>query len=197
MFNYEFLVNEINSSGSDKEQDHSYCSAYFELFNTIDVNNIKSFLEIGITNTVFDNSSLHAWSRIFPNAKIYGIDIAERKLFSKENISTFLADQSSILDLSRFMESINYKKIDIILDDGSHVFAHALVSFEYLINHLDNNGIYLIEDISKQFNGWQQTVSDWENYLSSRDDVKYKVINTREDKLTDDSVVIGIWKVNN
>lgn len=189
------LVNEINKSGSDKQTSHNYCFAYQRLLKKMPGSEINSFLEIGITNTDPENSSLHAWSRLFPSASIYGIDIAARKIFAKDNIVTYEADQSSIPDLSRFMQSIDYKKFDVILDDGSHVFDHAKISFYYLFNHLNQGGLYMIEDVAKVQNGWQQTVSDWNSYLSSIEGIEYEIIDTVPDQPGDDSIVIGIWRV--
>lgn len=188
------LVNEMNKSGSDKQTDHNYCFAYQKFFKKMKSDTVNNILEIGITNTDPSNSSLHGWSSIFPSANVYGIDIAARKIFAKDNIKTFVADQSSIVDLSNFMQAINYEKLDVILDDGSHVFDHAVISFKYLINHLSNDGIYMIEDIAKSNNGWQQTVQDWDSYLSLQDHIGYEIIDTMPSRFDDDSIVIGIWK---
>ena len=188
------LVNEINKTGSDKQNGHNYCFAYEKFFKQTKSNTVKNFLEIGITNNDPSNSSLHGWSAIFPTANIYGIDIAARKIFAKDNIKTFEADQSSIVDLSNFMQAIDYKKLDVILDDGSHVFDHAAISFRYLLNHLSDDGLYMIEDVAKSSNGWQQTVKEWEAYLSVQDQVSYEIIDTMPNRFDDDSIVIGIWK---
>jgi hypothetical protein len=195
MFSLETLIEEINSSGSDKQTSHNYCGAYYELFERLDFDNVQSFLEIGITNTRPENSSLHAWGRLFPSASVYGIDIAASKIFQKDNIYTYEADQSSILDLSNFMNEFKYPKFDIVLDDGSHVFQHARATFEYMIRHLKNDGLYMIEDVSKKRESWQQTIFEWDTFLSGRTDVAYRIIDTVPENTEDDSIVIGIWKV--
>jgi len=194
--NLKDLVNQINRSGSDKQTSHNYCFAYQRLLKKMPGDKINSFLEIGITNTEPENSSLHGWSHLFPSASIYGIDIVPQKIFAKDNIFTCRADQSSIPDLSRFMESIGYAKFDVILDDGSHIFNHALTSFEYLFKYLNKDGMYMIEDVSKRNDiFWQQQVSQWESYLSLRDDLAYEIIATMPDQPGDDSILIGLWRV--
>ena len=44
------------------------------------------------------------------------------------------------------------KKCDVILDDGSHVPEHQLLSFNYLFeNCLNDGGVYIIEDIETSY----------------------------------------------
>ena len=51
------------------------------------------------------------------------------------------------------MDSIlsELKRVNIIIDDGSHYLDHIFFTFKYLFNHLSDNGIYIIEDIKMQF----------------------------------------------
>lgn len=193
------IASEMNKCGSDKQSDHNYSTGYVSFLKRINSLNNINFLEIGITNTIPDKSSLHGWSKIFDSSNIYGIDIVPEKMIDEKNIKTFIANQNSIVDLSKFMDYIDYAKFDVILDDGSHIFKHAKTSFEYLFKYLKNDGIYMIEDIWKTNNipGWasgQQTVEDWNNFLSRIENIEYEIIDCQPERIDYNSVLIGIWR---
>lgn len=184
----------MNDAGSDKHSDHNYSHGYAYFLSKLPSLSKINFLEIGIANVEPDKSSLHGWSKLFSDSNIYGIDIFEHKMIEKDNIKTFVANQASIVDLSRFKENAGYPKFDVILDDGSHYFGHAIVSFDYLFNSLKSHGIYMIEDVGKIHSMYGQSVYDWEEYLSDQDDLDWEVIDCRPDRIDDDSILIGIWR---
>ena len=41
----------------------------------------------------------------------------------------------------------NEFKFDIIIDDGSHELNHQVTSLLFFLNHLKENGIYIVEDV--------------------------------------------------
>ena len=194
-----FFSHTFNIFGSDKSSKHSYEDAYCELlFNK----KIGSILEIGILNELnleFE-SSLIAWKVIYPNADIYAIDIDENKVNEAvaRGFNVFVVDQSSKESLLNFSEIIKDNKFDLIVDDGSHVFSDAQITFEILLDHLSDEGIYCIEDIAKiplEQNGGQQTLNDWQTYLRGVPNIEYKIIDTMpHNTYHDDSIVIGVWK---
>ena len=103
-----------------------------------------NILEIGVDN----GDSLRIWREYFSQANICGIDI-DKKDFIIENVSILQGDQSDKL----FLESIikKYKKFDIIIDDGSHQAKHIIASFNFLFSHLNDKGIYVIEDLQTSY----------------------------------------------
>ena len=138
----------MNEAGSDKQSDHNYAHAYSYFLSKLPSTDNINFLEIGIANVEPNRSSLHGWSKVFDTGYIYGIDIVPDKMINTDRIKTFVANQSSIVDLSNFREAAKYPKFDVILDDGSHFFSDAVVSFKYLLGCLKQNGVYMIEDIA-------------------------------------------------
>lgn len=185
----DILKRYLDDSGSDKDRDHNYSVAYEKFLDNRDV---KNMLEIGIANVVPEKSSLWAWKSIFPEAHIYGIDVVPGKMIESDRITTSVVDQSSLDQLTKFKDSTGVK-FDIILDDGSHVFDHAWLTFSVLFESISDGGIYLIEDIHKQAGTWQQSVSEWTDSLDKIEGISYSVIDCIPEK-NDDSVVIGIWK---
>ena len=103
-----------------------------------------NILEIGVDN----GDSLRIWREFFSKANICGIDI-DKKNFRINNTNILQGDQSDL----NFLKSLvsEYKKFDIIIDDGSHQAKHIIASFNYLFNYLSNNGLYVIEDLQTSY----------------------------------------------
>lgn len=119
---------------------HNYCVAYEEHFEKIR-NKSLNILEIGILN----GSSLKLWKEYFPNSNIFGIDInPDCKKYEENRIKIEIGDQT---DCKFLEEIISKNKFDIIIDDGSHIWDHLVITFEFLFPHLNQNGIYVMEDL--------------------------------------------------
>ena len=106
---------------------------FFDPFKNKNIN----IMEIGIAR----GSSLKTWSSFFRNASIDGIDINKncKKLCKNyDNINI-------IIDDAKFYKT--EKKYDIIIDDGSHLSGDIIETFNNLINNLNKNGLYVIEDM--------------------------------------------------
>ena len=103
-----------------------------------------NILEIGVDN----GDSLRIWREFFSKANICGIDI-DKKNFKINNTNILQGDQSDL----NFLKSLvsEYKKFDIIIDDGSHQANHIIASFNYLFNYLSDNGLYVIEDLQTSY----------------------------------------------
>lgn len=138
-------VTEIyNKYNTDKNSTfHNYGRQYENLFREYRDKPV-SILEIG----VFQGESIKAWKELFKNyTKIVGLDInPECKQHEEKENNVFI----EIIDASN-QDNINfitqkYGTFDIILDDGSHTNEHVINSFELLYPHLNNNGLYIVED---------------------------------------------------
>lgn len=103
-----------------------------------------NILEIGIEN----GDSLRIWREYFSKANICGIDII-KKDFKINNTEIIQGDQSD----KNFLKSLikKYKNFDIIIDDGSHQAKHIIASFKFLFPYLNNNGLYVIEDLQTSY----------------------------------------------
>ena len=105
-------------------------------------------LEIGVLN----GGSLKMWQNYFsPDSLIVGIDIIPIcKKFEKDNIKIYIGDQTDKNFLSSVIKNIG--RPDIIIDDGGHTSDQQIKSFDYLFKHLNNQGIYLVEDTHTSYN---------------------------------------------
>lgn len=154
------LTDLMNFHGSDKggkNNDHNYSEYYSEIF-FYKKKKIKNFLEIGLgtNNTNLPSNmgsegkplaSLRAWREYFVNANIYGADIDKNILKDEERIKTFYVDQTNPETISALFKQIGQDKFDVILEDGLHEFNANICFFENAIDYLDDNGVYIIEDI--------------------------------------------------
>ncbi len=104
-------------------------------------------VEIGVSK----GGSLQMWKAFFgAKAKIYGIDINPHcKEFEEDNIQVFIGSQADRTFLNDFKSNI--PKIDILIDDGSHISSQQLITFEELFDYIQDDGIYLCEDIHTSY----------------------------------------------
>lgn len=151
----EKLKNLFNQYGSDKTKT-SLVYIYFEIFSNFKIN---SLFEIGLgTNNIKFRSnmglngkpgaSLRAF-RDYLGIKIYGADIDEKILFEEKNIETYFIDQLETKTIKNIKKSI--PKLDLIIDDGLHQPDANLNVILDLLDHLNPNGILVIEDIEPNF----------------------------------------------
>ena len=102
---------------------------------------VEKILEIGVNR----GGSLELWRDYFQNATVYGIDINHKALRAiSERIKVSMVNQSNKAELEEFARG---KHFNIIIDDGSHVVSHQILSFETLWPHVSNGGYYIIEDV--------------------------------------------------
>jgi 23S rRNA U2552 (ribose-2'-O)-methylase RlmE/FtsJ len=100
-------------------------------------------LEIGVGS----GGSLQMWKDYFgPRTTIIGLDIDPQcKQHEAEGIEIIIGSQADTAILDEIMR--RHPKIDIALDDGSHVMSDMIATFEHLYPRIDVNGLYLVEDL--------------------------------------------------
>lgn len=166
----EILAEKYNSDkGMSKEKydkshwdwkGHFYTNAYEIILLPIRYA-AKNIFEVGIgTNNVdvpssmgelgVPGASLRMWKEYFPKATIYGADIDERILFEEDRIKTFYVDQTDPESINDMWEQIPVS-FDMILDDGLHNTNANITFFDNSFHKLNENGIYIIEDVNKNY----------------------------------------------
>lgn len=165
-YNNKSKLNPLNQLflkyGCNKGTTHNYTSFYSELLYS-NRDKVKVFVEIGIGSPHQDGesrmaatykygSSLRGWRDFFPNADVIGCDIDPRVLIEEERISCQYLDQtnpSSFLTLQNTL--LDKGGADVILDDGLHTSPANIVSLLLLWSYIKPGGVYMIEDMSKDF----------------------------------------------
>jgi hypothetical protein len=137
----EFLKFFNKNNKKDLHKWLHYFDIYEENFSKFKKKKI-TILEIGIAK----GGSLRMWKNYFSSdSTIVGIDInPDCKKFEKDNIKTYIGNQTDVNFLSSVIKDID--KPDIIIDDGGHTSNQQIISFNYLFGHLNDKGIYLVED---------------------------------------------------
>ena len=109
-------------------------------------------LEIGVGG--YDDpraggNSLRMWQEYFPKAMIYSMDIYDKRPLEEARIKIFRGSQNDPELLEWVVKQIG--RIDIIIDDGSHISEHIVTSFNLLFPHLADGGWYVIEDLYNSY----------------------------------------------
>ena len=106
-----------------------------------------NLLEIGISH----GGSLQMWNYYFKNnVNIYAIDVnPECKKFESDNVKIFIGSQEDPTFLKFLKE--NTPPIDVLIDDGGHAMRQQITTFEILFEHLQENGIYICEDLHTSY----------------------------------------------
>ncbi len=131
--------------GSDKNERNGYGHAYDELL-TPRKKSVKAVLEIG----VFHGASLRAWRDFFPNAVVYGFDVHPSFMLVEDRIQTCLVDSTQADEVDLRMVRLNGIQFDLIVDDGSHILRHQLLTLANLWRYVKPGGLYVVEDILDQ-----------------------------------------------
>ena len=138
----------LQDASTDKIYHHGYHRFYPWFLNHLRDKNVN-FLEIGIDKT----ESLKLWKGYFASVNLHGIDIDDKE-FNDAEVTLHKIDQSNALDLDEFVATVGVK-FDVILDDGSHVPDHQILTINKLWNLLEPGGIYIIEDIETSY--WKKS----------------------------------------
>lgn len=129
--------------GTDKGRSHKYEVFYAESLRPYRHARCN-VLEIG----VLEGHSHRAWLEFFSQAHIYGADLNGPA--SGDRFTVLRCDQSKREDLEALSENIG--KAAVIIDDGSHVPAHQLLTFNVLFPKLlEDGGLYVLEDVETSY----------------------------------------------
>lgn len=105
-------------------------------------------LEIGIDQL----GSVRLWRRYFPaGVELHGID-RDEKQFDDRAVQLHAVDQSDAAALHRFASGID-TPFDVIIDDGSHIPHHQLLTLGIIWKLLRPGGVYIIEDVETSYWG--------------------------------------------
>lgn len=143
---------------TDKWKVHRYTPRYATYFWPLRFKKLK-IVEIGVggyTDPRTGGNSLRMWKAYFPNSQIYGIDVYDKRALEEERIAIFQGDQTDAEFLKGVVKKIGVP--DIIIDDGSHINAHVIRTFEVMFPLMSERGIYVVEDTQTSY--WPQYGGD-------------------------------------
>jgi tetratricopeptide (TPR) repeat protein len=103
-----------------------------------------NLIEIGLAQ----GASVRMWERYFSRAHIVGVDIRDCSHLAGGRISIETGSQAD----TDFLTNLGNKyKPLVVIDDGSHLAAHNMISFRSLFPTLASGGLYVIEDVHLHF----------------------------------------------
>lgn len=106
-----------------------------------------TFVEVGI----LEGGSLFMWKELFgKNARIIGIDINNGALrWIEDGFEIFIGSQSDPKFWKDFYSKVG--KIDVLLDDGGHSYEQQIVTVSESVDHINDAGTIIIEDVSTSY----------------------------------------------
>ena len=105
-------------------------------------------LEIG----VYSGGSIEMWrSYLGPQARIIGVDIEPAcTAYERPGVDIVIGDQGDPEFWSSFLPDLD--GIDIVIDDGGHLFGQQITTLEALLPRLNPGGVYVCEDVHGEGN---------------------------------------------
>jgi hypothetical protein len=130
-------------------------------------------LEIGM----WDGGSLAFWFDLLRPEKMAGLDLADGKdsEYFREYVSSrglgdriktyWNTDQADPVALGRILGDLG-GHLDLVMDDGSHLYRPSKASFEYLFPRMPEGALYIIEDWAwAHWAEWQAPDHPWANEI--------------------------------
>jgi hypothetical protein len=137
--------------GSTKWGPHGHAAHYERYFAKLRGARLN-LLEIGVGgygDPRKGGESLRMWRTYFPRARIFGIDVCDKRAHDERRIRTFRGSQTDEAFLARVADAIG--TIDIIIEDGSGENRDKIRTFELLFPRLALGGIYVIEQVQTSY----------------------------------------------
>lgn len=192
----KLLTRIANLCNTDKGTVVSECHGYTEFYDNFFKKYIDkevNILEIGI----FDGGSLKMYNTYFGDkCQIYALDIENKEHLNSDNIHTFICDQGNREDLENFKNSIGDIKFDIIIDDGCHFSKYQTNSFYMLHDLLNEDGLYIIEDLHCY--EWEEEYKEYSIMQSLIFNESFRGLSEDEnDYLRNRIDTVQIWSRNN
>ena len=146
--------------GTDKCSGHDYAGNYQRHFASRRTDRL-TLLEIGVGgygDPHKGGASLRMWKAYFPRARIFGLDIFDKRGCEEDRIRILQGSQEAPDVIAAVVAETG--PLDIVIDDGSHDNAHVRATFGLLFPHVREGGIYVVEDLQTSY---------WPKYGGCRD----------------------------
>lgn len=126
---------------------HGYTPFYERHLGYLKDQPIK-FMEIGIA----DGASFRMWKEWLPNAFLIGLDINDAPAI--EGVLFFKGRQEDESTINRILSITG--DLDVLIDDGGHIGAQQIASFNILWKRIKPGGWYIIEDLETGYTGEEE-----------------------------------------
>lgn len=186
-------LNELARLNGTDKYDHNYMPLYDSLFSPFRYESFR-ILEIGFAK----GRGARALAEFFPRVNIHCLDYEHKPvrpyldLFPediKKRVHLWRCDQSKIEQLKQSIRDIDHSTskanghitFRIVIDDGSHIPEHQILSYETIWPYVEPGGYYVIEDMHPSYdNRTHKTISYFQNVVHSLN--KYGQIHDKKIK---------------
>lgn len=121
---------------------------YFELYDQW-LGKFRDQSPVVVEIGVDCGGSLEGWKKYFgPTSTIIGID-HRPKVTEIEGCNIVFGDQGNEIFWDNFVGACPH--IDVVIDDGSHYMHHQILTFEKLLPHMKEGGVYFCEDTHSSY----------------------------------------------
>ena len=173
---------------------HNYTTFYYTIFKDMKEKQLRIFelgLEDNSESNIIPGASLYGWAEFFPNSYILGADINKDILFNTDRINTFFCDQNDQeIIKNMWNEHLLLENFDIIIENSKHCYESSVCFFENSIHKLNNNGYYIIENISlHQTYLFVNKIKEWQKEYKNLT-FKFLCIQTEQDNEINNLLVI-------
>jgi hypothetical protein len=160
---------------------HNYTTYYYAILSPLRDQPLQVFeMGIGSNDTTVPSNmgsngrpgaSLRGWKAFFPKAQIFGADIDRKALFSEERIQTFYCDMTKPNEIAAmWKEPALARRLDLIVEDGLHVFDAQVTFFENAVRKLAKGGVYVIEDVAaEEIPRFEVKTKEWQSRFAALD----------------------------
>lgn len=126
-------------------------SHYFEIYHR----HLAKFVGTQVTLAeigIFSGGSLGMWHDYFgAGCQVVGVDVQEAcRAYEDERTRILVGDQGDRRFWRSFREQV--PSLDVLIDDGSHIPAHQILTLEEILPHLRPGGVYICEDVHRRQN---------------------------------------------
>jgi predicted rRNA methylase YqxC with S4 and FtsJ domains len=170
------IVEVSNLGLTDKATFHSYEELYPYLLEE-SIGKKLNILEVGVAK----GGGLRILSELFPESNIYGLDISYNQLEIKvqdTNIKLLPENDQGNPDFNSALPNL-----DLVIEDASHDYHKSMETFNIIKSKLNQNAIYIIEDIFPQYKSFYDN------------DERFKIYDLTQNKnRLDDVVAVYIHK---
>ena len=187
-------MNKIEELFDTTELPSTKWSGYFDVYErhlSKFVGKAPKILEIG----VLGGGSIELWLKYFgEGTQVIGIDIDPRCLQYKYegNAKVIMGDQSDAKFWDEFL--IENNGFDIIIDDGSHIMEHQILTLQKTFSFLKEGGVYICEDTHTSY--WSRWNGEYDKEGTFLDYSKYltDIMNQQHFKQKMDPAVLKTFE---
>lgn len=135
---------------------HHYFGVYHKHLAKLRGQKNITMLVIGVQS----GGEIGMWQNYFgkENLQYFGVDINPAcKQLEKKYINTMIltGDQGDVNDLTKGLDAAGVPaEVDIVIDDGSHIIAHQILTYDTLFWRLKKGGVFITEDTSTSYTTW-------------------------------------------